>query len=129
MSDYEKNPVTRAALVDLLWSVRENLHGKIYWEDVQQIADALIVKFTLSRKGIESEPILIGKYNEPPVGTWVRDKFGATSCRQSGGGWGQPGIVPLGRWEAMWEARGPYELCGPWGRALSENTTEQEGIK
>ena len=75
------------------------------------------------------KPISIGKQNEPPVGTWVRDKHGTTSYRQMGGGWGQPGMMPLGRWEAMWDARGPYELCGPWGRALSENTNEQEGTK
>lgn len=62
----------------------------------------------------------IGKYNEPPVGTWVKDRFGATTYRQEGGGWGQPGMMPLARWEAMWDARGPYTVCGPWGVPLVE---------
>ena len=79
-----------------------------------------------SRNGEPAEPSAIGKHNEPPVGSWVRDKHGATSCRQEDG-WGQPGMMSFGRWEAMWDARGPYELCGPWGAAPSENTTEQGG--
>lgn len=53
---------------------------------------------------------------EPPVGTWVRDRFGGTSMRQPGGGWGAPGTMPLGKWEAMWAARGPLVECAPWGR-------------
>lgn len=54
---------------------------------------------------------------EPPVGTWVRDRHGGLSMRQEGG-WGEPGIMPFGKWEAMWEARGPYVVCGPWGAPL-----------
>lgn len=61
------------------------------------------------------EVAAIGKYSEPPVGSWVRDKYGATSYRQKDG-WGQPGMMPYGKWEAMWDARGPYEICKPWGR-------------
>lgn len=57
---------------------------------------------------------------EPPVGTWVKDRHGGTSYRQSGGGWGEPGIMPLGRWEAMWRARGPLIECGPWGREMGD---------
>ncbi len=52
--------------------------------------------------------------NEPPVGSWVRDRFGGTSFRQPDG-WGEPGVMPFGRWVGMWDARGPYTLCGPWG--------------
>ena len=52
---------------------------------------------------------------EPPVGTWIRDRFGGTSMRQEGG-WGQPGVMPFGQWAAMWRARGPLLECGPWGR-------------
>lgn len=54
---------------------------------------------------------------EPPVGTWVRDRHGGLSMRQQDG-WGEPGIMPFGKWEAMWQARGPYEVCGPWGAPL-----------
>lgn len=56
---------------------------------------------------------------EPPVGTWVKDRFGATSQRrtyQGLTGWGEPGIMPFGEWKAMWKARGPLVECGPWGR-------------
>lgn len=56
----------------------------------------------------------LSRDNEPPIGTWVRDRFGGTSMRQ-GDGWGNPGVMPFGRWQAMWDARGPYEICGPWG--------------
>ncbi|WP_193510433.1 hypothetical protein [Cryobacterium sp. BB736] len=56
----------------------------------------------------------ITRENEPPVGTWVRDRHGATSYRQPAG-WGEPGTVPTGQWKAMWDARGPYVICGPWG--------------
>jgi hypothetical protein len=59
---------------------------------------------------------------EPPVGTWVKDRHGGTSYHQTPGGWGQPGIMPFGRWEAMWLARGPLEVCGPWGADLLEET-------
>jgi hypothetical protein len=64
---------------------------------------------------------------EPPVGTWVRDRFGGTSFHQQGGGWGDPGTMPFGKWEAMWLARGPLVECGPWGRALSQPGPVGEG--
>lgn len=51
---------------------------------------------------------------EPQIGTWVRDKWGGLSMRQKDG-WGEPGIMPFGRWEAMWAARGPLVECGPYG--------------
>lgn len=54
---------------------------------------------------------------EPPVGTWVKDRHGGTSLRYAAG-WGEPGIMPFGRWEAMWLARGPLVECGPWGAPL-----------
>lgn len=66
---------------------------------------------------------------EPPVGTWVKDRFGAAHMRRrdSDGniGWGEPGFYSFGKWEAMWEARGPLVECGPWGRdkeAVSETS-------
>ena len=52
---------------------------------------------------------------EPPVGTWVMDWNGSTSKRHPQGGWAPPGCAPLGRWEAMWLARGPLVECSPWG--------------
>ena len=64
---------------------------------------------------------------EPPIGTWVKDRHGAVSKRvttNAGGfmgeitGWSQPGCMPFGQWEAMWEARGPLTVCGPWGADL-----------
>lgn len=57
----------------------------------------------------------LSRENEPPVGTWVRDRFGAATMRQPEG-WGQPGVMPFGRWHAMWDARGPYTVCNPWGQ-------------
>ena len=57
---------------------------------------------------------------EPPVGTWMRDRHGALTYRQPDG-WGLPGFYPGGKWEAMWHARGPYVECGPWGRPLVES--------
>lgn len=54
---------------------------------------------------------------EPPVGTWVRDRFGGTHLRQ-GMGWGEPGTLPLAQWDAMWEGRGPLVECGPYGKDL-----------
>lgn len=59
---------------------------------------------------------------EPPVGTWVKDRFGGTHVRikDSDGnvGWScsPTGFYAFGKWEAMWEARGPLVECGPWGR-------------
>lgn len=55
---------------------------------------------------------------EPPVGTWMKDRYGAATLHQEGGGWGPPGMMALGVWERMWEARGPYTPCGPWGAEL-----------
>jgi hypothetical protein len=53
---------------------------------------------------------------EPPVGTWMRDRFGGITYHQPAG-WGEAGVLPLGQWDAMWAARGPYVECEPWGRA------------
>lgn len=64
---------------------------------------------------------------EPPIGTWVKDRFGGTSKRQADGGWGQPGMMPFGKWDAMWEARGPLVICGPWGADLEPVTGPLEG--
>lgn len=61
---------------------------------------------------------------EPPVGTWVRDRFGSTHQHGLGGGWGTPGFFYTGKWEAMWEARGPLEVCGPWGASLTDSNPE-----
>lgn len=55
---------------------------------------------------------------EPPVGTWMRDKHGGLSLRYAEG-WGLPGFMPFGKWEAMWASRGPYVECGPWGEPLA----------
>ena len=52
---------------------------------------------------------------EPPVGTWVRDRYGGVAQRQPSGGWATPGTEPFGRWADMWAARGPLVPCGPWG--------------
>ena len=64
----------------------------------------------------DGEPLLRREI-EPPVRTWVRDRYGATTMRQLEG-WGQPGVMPFGKWEAMWDARGPYTECGRWGGQL-----------
>jgi hypothetical protein len=65
--------------------------------------------------------VIVSRENEPPVGTWVRDSKGGVSQRQEQG-WGEPGVEPYGKWTAMWDARGPYELCGPWGADLPSKT-------
>jgi hypothetical protein len=51
---------------------------------------------------------------EPPIGTWVRDRWGGVTKRHDDG-WGTPGSLYLGRWEEMWNARGPLVPCLPWG--------------
>jgi hypothetical protein len=56
---------------------------------------------------------------EPPVGTWVRDRFGGIHHRGQGGGWGMPGFYYLAQWQAMWGARGPLVECLPWGQEPS----------
>jgi hypothetical protein len=55
---------------------------------------------------------------EPARGAWVKDRFGAVHQRSPSGGWGQPGLYGFGKWELMWQARGPLVECGPWGREL-----------
>jgi hypothetical protein len=61
---------------------------------------------------------------EPPDGTWVRAvnmRPGATkrmTTQRRGSGWGEPGTMPFGKWEAMWQSWGPLEACGPWGADL-----------
>lgn len=55
---------------------------------------------------------------EPSEGTWVRDKKGVVFLHHIGGGWSPSGFFPLGKWSAMWEARGPLTICGPWGIEL-----------
>lgn len=65
--------------------------------------------------------------NEPPVGTWVIDRFGATHYRVKAGGWSSAptGFYAFGKWEAMWEHRGPLVECGPWGAPLEPQTGAQ----
>lgn len=66
---------------------------------------------------------------EPPVGTWMKDRFGGTTQRrvyQGHDGWGQPGVWNFGVWESMWAARGPYVECGPWGADLVPTTPESK---
>lgn len=59
--------------------------------------------------------------DEPPLGTWVKDRFGGThvrivdSDRRDGWAVSPSGFYAFGQWEAMWEGRGPLEVCGPWG--------------
>lgn len=60
---------------------------------------------------------------EPREGTWVIDRFGSVSVRR-GEGWGEPGMMPFGKWEAMWEARGPLLECGEWGAPLPKDKAE-----
>lgn len=64
--------------------------------------------------------LVVSRENEPPAGTWVKDRYGATHQRnpKGGKGWGQPGCYYLGEWAAMWDGRGPLEVCGPWGAPL-----------
>jgi hypothetical protein len=57
---------------------------------------------------------------EPPEGTWIKDRHGATAMHHKGGGWAPPGFYPFGQWEAMWNARGPLVECGPWGQDLEK---------
>jgi len=58
---------------------------------------------------------------EPPVDTWVKDRHGATYVRikdiYGTTGWAASPTSTYGggKWEAMWEARGPLTVCGPWG--------------
>lgn len=52
---------------------------------------------------------------EPPVGTWVKDKYGATHEHAKDGWRAGPGFMAAGKWEAMWNARGPLVECGAYG--------------
>lgn len=53
---------------------------------------------------------------EPPVGTWVKDKHGASHYRTKEGWAAGPwGWYAGGKWDAMWRARGPLVECGPYG--------------
>lgn len=58
---------------------------------------------------------------EPPRGTWVKDRYGGTHVRivdiTGRDGWAPApsAFYAFGNWNAMWEARGPLEVCGPWG--------------
>lgn len=52
---------------------------------------------------------------EPPVGTWVKDRYGATTMHHEGGGWAPRGFMPFGKWDAMWRARGPLLVCDQRG--------------
>lgn len=62
---------------------------------------------------------------EPPVGTWVKDRHGATHYHNEEG-WGAApqGFYSGGRWDAMWVARGPLVECGPYGASTPENIEE-----
>jgi hypothetical protein len=62
---------------------------------------------------------------EPPVGTWVKDRHGATHYRTENGRWAAAptGFLAGGIWSAMWEARGPLVKCGPYGCSVSGDET------
>jgi len=47
---------------------------------------------------------------EPPVGTRVTDRLGAQHVRTEAGWARQPDGPAFGRWEAMWDSRGPLAV-------------------
>ncbi len=55
----------------------------------------------------------VGILPEPPIGTWVKDRHGGVALHhrdnQGNIGWAPPGFLAFGKWEAMWEARGPVD--------------------
>jgi hypothetical protein len=59
---------------------------------------------------------------EPPIGTWMKDRYGGASVRNADG-WAPAtfGFYGTGKWESMWAHRGPYVPCGPYGRELPED--------
>jgi hypothetical protein len=65
---------------------------------------------------------------EPPIGTWVKDKQDAAHVRikdvDGRVGWASSvgSTYAFGKWEAMWEARGPLTVCGPYGADLPDPT-------
>lgn len=65
---------------------------------------------------------------EPPLGTWVKDRYGGYSQRRIDAdgrdGWGEPGFYSGGVWSAMWKARGPLVECGPWGASLTDGNPD-----
>ena len=71
----------------------------------------------------------LSRENEPPVGTWVKDRHGASHRRGASGGWGEPGFMDTGRWLDMWDARGPMVECGPWGRELPSPEEIQDALR
>jgi hypothetical protein len=53
---------------------------------------------------------------EPPVGTWWKDRWGTAMLhRQDGWTLAPHSYAALAEWAALWAARGPLERCGPYG--------------
>jgi hypothetical protein len=66
---------------------------------------------------------------EPPVGTWVMDRYGATHYRRHDGWSAAPsGFYAFGIWSAMWEGRGPLVECSPWG-TVERKARQREDLK
>lgn len=69
---------------------------------------------------------------EPPIGTWVRDRHGASHVRitdpdgRTGWAASPSGMYAFGLWPDMWTARGPLAVCGPYGDALTPDTWTPE---
>lgn len=57
---------------------------------------------------------------EPPRGTWVKDRFGRVHLRLRDGWTAGREFHTFARWEPMWEARGPLVECEPWGWVKSD---------
>jgi hypothetical protein len=73
------------------------------------------------REGCSVHRVIPPAPAEPEVGTWVKDRFGAVHYRNQEGWAASPtGFHGFGKWEAMWEARGPLVECGPWGASLTD---------
>ena len=53
---------------------------------------------------------------EPAIGTWVKDRNGVASVRNSDGWAPAPtGFYGTGKWEEMWAAHGPLIECASYG--------------
>jgi len=81
---------------------------------VEEMAFALGYEAALSAQPHVACEWELSRDAEPPIGTWAKDKWGGSTLRGEGG-WGLPGFFQFGAWGAMWDARGPYVKCGPWG--------------
>lgn len=125
MTPEERTKALDEAIESMSWKWLHAADREAILAHIEPLVDDWIEKAKIEGREEITQAMYLSaaaKYNpdfpapEPPVGTWVKGRNGYVTYHQTPGGWGEPGIMPFGRWASIWAAWGPLIPCKPWGK-------------